>query len=221
MRWTLLALVALCVLPGCILSPGQDDLSYVCEAKAGGPGPAYTLDGLVRVTEVGDANLTVEHARRLLAAVQPDVLTLGGHAHADFRATLTPEGGATWRFVAVGRDAAGATLDTYEYLVHEDREVITLEATRPNVEDIPVSESVRGAAVAVVNASPDLADVATRTPTLVATGWSRNIPSCVRLLYQDGPEDAILPAGPEHPHTDVVVSLASHRVVFVKRVGWE
>lgn len=220
MRWTPLVFAALVVLPGCILSPGQDDLSYVCETKANAPGPAYTTDGLVAYTRVDDPNLTAEHARKLLDAVTPAIITEARHAHAAFHATLAPAD-AGWRFEGVGRAANGTVLDTYTFVLTEDAHAITVEPLTPSLETYPVPETLVSRAWALVNASPDLAGIPTRTPTLVATGWSKDIPSCVHLLFQQGPNDAILPASPEHPHTKVVVSLASDRVVFFKRDGWE
>ncbi|GEM_PF-5659309 len=217
--FALLCVGLLVALPGCILSPGQDDLSYVCETKAGAPGPAYTTDGLVLFTRVLDANLTPEHARALLAAVQPDVITLGSLHHANFSATLAAaEGG--WRFEGVGRAENGSVVDTYSFDVVEDKAGVSVESRLPTVDAVQAPESMVSAAWAVVNATPDLAGAKTKTPTLVATGWNPEIASCVRLLFQDGPADAILPASPEHPHTVAVVSLVSDRVVFLQRQGW-
>lgn len=220
MRLSALASAILLVgLSGCIFSPGQDDLADVCESKAGAPGPAYTLDGILAYTQVLDANLTADHARRLLAAAQPDVITLGQHAHANFTATLsaTPAG---WRFEAVGRAQNGSALDTYALDIADDNGAITAQPLSPTVAPVQVPESMVSLAWGVVNATPELSSAKTRTPTLVATGWDPAIPTCVRLLFQDGPADAILPASPEHPHTTAVVSLASDRVVLLKRDGW-
>jgi hypothetical protein len=204
---------------GCILSPGQDDLSDVCESHAGSPGPAYTLDGIAQFTNAGDANLTPEHTRALLAAVQPDVITKGAHAHANFSAWLnaTADG---WRFEAQGRAANGTLVDTYAFDLAQEKSGVSLAALRPTVEPVPAPESLVAEAWGYANATPDLARMANATPTLVATGWNPIIPTCIHLLFQNGPADAILPASKEHPHTDVVVSLTSDRVVFFKRDGW-
>jgi hypothetical protein len=213
------AVALLAVLAGCIFVPGPDDLTDVCERSPVSPGPAYTVDGIVQYTTVLDANLTPAHARALLAAVQPDVVTLGAHAHANFSATLSPTASG-WRFAGVGRAENGTVLDTYALDVADDNGTITVDPLRPVVDSVQPPESMVSAAWAVVNATPELAAAKTRTPTLVATGWSPITPSCVRLLFQDGPDDAILPASPEHPHTVAVVSLASDRVVLLQRQGW-
>ena len=91
---------------------------------------------------------------------------------------------------------------------------------RPTADVGQPPESLVSVAYDTVNRTPELDTARTRTPTLVATGWAPNIPSCVTLLFQDGPNDAIIPASPEHPHTRVVVSFSSHGVVFIKRDGW-
>jgi len=214
-----LAVIALVLLSGCILSPGQDDLSYVCEKKSGSPGPAYTVDGLVAYTQVRDANLSAADATRILAAVQPYVITRGQAHHANFSANLTPtdEG---WRFEGEGRAENGTLLDSYAFDLARAGDKIDVQPLRPYQDASPVPESLVSAAWSVVNASPDLAPARERTPTLVATGWAPNVPACVRMLFQDGPSDAILPASPEHPHTTIVVSMSSDRVVFLKKDGW-
>jgi hypothetical protein len=218
-RLLAVALLLLVALPGCILQKGQDDLSYVCEKHVGAAGPAYAVDGLVLHTQVLDANLTAEHARRILGAVQLHVITLAQHAHANFTATLAAAD-AGWRFEGVGRATNGSVLDTYALDVTEDQGAVTVAPLRPVVGPVLAPESVVAHAWTVVNATPELDGAKTRTPTLVASGWDPIIPTCVRLLFQDGPADAILPASPEHPHTVVVVSLASDRVVFLQRQGW-
>ena len=207
------------LLPGCIFQPGQDDLSGVCERKSTSPAQPYTVDGIERFTEVRDENLTGDAARRILAAVQPNVITLAGARHANFSATLAPtEYG--WRFTGIGRAADGSVVDTYVYDVLDDPAGVTVTPLKPTVGEMLPPESLVSAAWSVANATPELASAKTRTPTLVAAGWDRNVPACVKLLFQDGPDDAVLPASPEHPHTLVVVSFSSHSVVLIKREGW-
>lgn len=219
MRAAAVLLVPLLLVPGCIFSPGQDDLTYVCEKKAGAAGPAYSVDGLEAFTTVRDANLTAQDARELFAAIQPWVITGAQAHHANFSATLDKAGDG-WRFEGVGRNASGGVVDTYSFDLARAEGKVEITATRPTVEAVPVPESLVTKAWDVVNKTPELDQLANRTPTLVATGWSKDIPACVRLLFQDGPADAILPVSPEHPHTVVVVSLVSDRVVFLQKPGW-
>lgn len=205
---------------GCIFQQGgPDDLGIVCEVKSGSPGPAYSTDGLVAMTRV-DASTPTPLARQILDALRPHVLTVGRHAHAQLSANLTRTGNASWTFTAEGRDAAGALVDDYNLTVDQSDAGIAVTPTRPALAPIVASPAMIREAMAVVNNTVELRGIPTRTPTMVATGWDPSIPSCVRLLYQDGPSDAIVPASDEHPQTTVVVSLVSDRVVLLKRDHW-
>ena len=218
MRAALVPILMLLV-SGCIFQKGSDDLSIVCEVRSGSPGPAYLADGLLAATHVDDANLSAADAKTLIAAAAKHVITIGHHAHATLNATLraSPEGE---RFHADGYASNGSLVDSYDLVLAFEGGVAVAHETRPALLDIAAPPSMQAEAMAVVNMTSELSGIPTRTPTMVATGWDPATPSCVRLLYQDGPSDAITPATNEHPHTLVVVSLVADRVVSFDRDHW-
>lgn len=177
-----LALVLALTLPGCLGLGAQDDLTLVCERKAGSPWHPYTPDEVKAMTliEPGATPAGVNDATQHVADA---LLTMRGVPYATFEGHLypTPDERARtvppsdWRFE--GNGTTNASVDAYAIaFTSRDGTLVPLEA------GVSAPASLVSLAEAVVAQDPEASGLVGKAK---ATGgsWDPGGPSCVTLAY--------------------------------------